>query len=225
MGDRDHLTAIWPPYGLVLRTPRLELRMPAERDIVELARVAASGIQRPGEPPFQAGWLYEPSPRVERALLQSIYRDIANWTPEDWSLPLVALREGRPIGLQHIFSRHFRQTRGFGSGVWLGLGYQGQGFGTEMGRAVLRLGFDGLGGRAAYIGAWADNAASIRVMEKLGYLPNGQYYQLSDGQGRLDRRMRLPRENWDSARHSDIAIEGLAPCLELFGAGRPDPPL
>lgn len=206
-------------YGLRITTPRLALRLPTETDIVGLARVSAGGIGRPGEARFQAGFLYEPSPHVERKLLQSIDRDIATWDLEDWNLGLVAVHDGQPIGLQHILSKHFGQTRGFGSGVWLGVGYQGQGFGTEMGRAVLKMGFEGLGAREAYIGAWADNAASIRVMEKRGYVPNGRYWQLSEGKTRLDIRMRLPRENWDSDQNEDILIEELAPCLELFGIG------
>ena len=73
--------------------------------------------------------------------------------------------------MQSIYSEHFGTTRGIGSSVWLGREYQGRGFGTEAGHAALKLGLDGLGGQEAYAGAWADNAVSIRVMEKLGSYP------------------------------------------------------
>ena len=222
MSARAALATIWPPCGLTISTPRLELRLPVGEEIVALARVAARGIQSPREPHYQADWLYEGSPRVERSLLQRVYGDISGWHPADWSLGLTALLDGQPIGMQHIFAKHFAETRGFGSGVWLGMAFQGQGFGTELGRAVLKLGFDGLGGREAYIGAWADNRASRRMMEKLGYLPNGQYWQLRGGVGAQDWRMRLPRERWHSDEHADITIDGLAPCLELFGLSHDD---
>jgi RimJ/RimL family protein N-acetyltransferase len=86
-----------------------------------------------------------------------------------------------------------------------------------MGRAVLKLGFDGLGGQEAYVGAWSDNAASLRVMDKLGYRFNGQYLMRRGDACVRDRRMRLSREDWQSDRHADITIGGLPPCLELFG--------
>jgi RimJ/RimL family protein N-acetyltransferase len=214
MSERAALTEIWPLFVLRIATPRLELRLPLGEEIVALARAAARGIQPPGEPRFQAEWLYQPSPRVERGLIQLLYGDITRWSPDDWSLGLAAFVDGQPIGLQHVFSKSFAQTRGFGSGVWIGREFQGRGYGTELGRAVLKLGFDG---QEAYIGAWSDNLASIRVMEKLGYVYNGQYLQLRDGECVRDRRMRLPRESWRSEEHADIVIEGLASCLELFG--------
>lgn len=219
ISDRKQLTAIWPLYGLILKTPRLELRIPIELEIVELAEVVARGIQKPGEPQFQASSLYQPSPVRERKLLQAIYASIVNWKPEDWDSGFAVFYEDKPIGMQSIFSKHFNRTRGFGSGAWLGLEYQGLGFGTEMHDAILKLGFDGLGGREAYVGAWADNAASIRVMEKLGYIPNGQYYQLRGDDVQQDVRMRLPRAVWESKTHDAIMVEGLDErCLELFGA-------
>lgn len=56
-------------------------------------------------------------------------------------------------------------------GYWVGRPYWGQGFASEAMRLVLRYAFGDLGLDA--IGAWArpQNAASIRVMEKLGLKP------------------------------------------------------
>jgi RimJ/RimL family protein N-acetyltransferase len=207
-----------PLYRLIMKTPRIELRLPTEQEIHTLGSVVSRGIGRPGEPMYHEAWLYESSPKVEQKLMEHVEKNLAEWTPENWTLGLVAFVNGQPIGMQHIFSKNFGKTRCFGSGAWLGLDYQGKGFGTEMGRAILKLGFDGLGAREAYIGAWADNAASIRVMEKLGYIPNGQYYQLRGDEVQLDKRMRYPKENWDSTKHKDVLIEGLEDdLLELFG--------
>jgi hypothetical protein len=40
----------WPLTGLRLRTPRLELRLPALADLDELAGLAAEGLHDPGAP-------------------------------------------------------------------------------------------------------------------------------------------------------------------------------
>jgi RimJ/RimL family protein N-acetyltransferase len=222
MDLRAALTEIWPLYGLTITTSRLELGLPVAMEVVELARVAARGIQQPGEPHFQAAWLYEEPRQVERGLLQVIARDLANWKPDDWSLGLAAFRrlDGQPIGMQHIFSPQFARTRGFGSGIWLGIDDQGQGFGTEMGRAVLKFGFEGLDAEEAYIGAWSDNHRSIRMMEKLGYRPNGGYRQIRGDECLRDQWMIFSRDQWQAtqaAEFADISISGLAECRELFG--------
>jgi RimJ/RimL family protein N-acetyltransferase len=46
--------------------------------------------------------------------------------------------------------------------------YSGQGFATEIATAMLSLAFDELGLRRVTAGCFADNAASWRVMEKIG---------------------------------------------------------
>ncbi len=86
-----------------------------------------------------------------------------------------------------------------------------------MGQAILTLGFEGLGAREAYIGTWADNAASLRVMDKLGYISNWQYLQPYGDTVRLDKRLRLPRERWLDTHRPPVRITGLEPCLALLG--------
>lgn len=38
------LEDLWPPFGLTIVTPRLELRLPREEDLAALAEVAARGV-------------------------------------------------------------------------------------------------------------------------------------------------------------------------------------
>ncbi|GAA1900831.1 hypothetical protein [Lapillicoccus jejuensis] len=47
---------LWPPYGIVLTTPRLVLRLPDEAELVALAELAATGLHAPGERPFLTPW-------------------------------------------------------------------------------------------------------------------------------------------------------------------------
>lgn len=46
--------------------------------------------------------------------------------------------------------------------------YSGQGFGTEIARALLRISFEVVGVRRATAGCFADNLASVRILEKVG---------------------------------------------------------
>ena len=43
-------------YGLRLRTPRVELRLPTHDEMVELRDVAHAGIHPPDEMPFGLAW-------------------------------------------------------------------------------------------------------------------------------------------------------------------------
>jgi RimJ/RimL family protein N-acetyltransferase len=52
--------------------------------------------------------------------------------------------------------------------------YAGHGLATEGAAAVLRICFDGLGLRRVVAAAFADNAGSVRVMEKLGMTVEGR---------------------------------------------------
>ena len=99
MCTRATLAEVWPLFGLSIRTPRLEMRLPVGDEIVALGRLAARGIQPPGEPPFHSAWLNAGSPGAERGLLQQLYGDIARWSPDDWSLGLAAFVAGEPIGV------------------------------------------------------------------------------------------------------------------------------
>jgi RimJ/RimL family protein N-acetyltransferase len=47
--------------------------------------------------------------------------------------------------------------------------YWGQGLAVEAARAVIRLASDSLEARALFAGQYADNKASARVLEKLGF--------------------------------------------------------
>lgn len=54
-------------------------------------------------------------------------------------------------------------------GYWIGPPHQGQGFVTEAAREVLRFGFEELGLHKIVVNSVDENAASRRVIEKLGF--------------------------------------------------------
>lgn len=147
----------WPLYGLRLRTPRLELRLPGLGLLDELASVAAHGVHDPDRMPFNVPWTDGTPDEVGRAVFQHVLGTVADWSVQDWTLSLAVLHEGKVIGRQDLMGRRFGVRRQAETGSWLGLPYQGRGFGTEMRAAALHLAFAGLGARYAVSAAMTDN--------------------------------------------------------------------
>ena len=54
-------------------------------------------------------------------------------------------------------------------GYWIGPPFQNRGFATEAARGAMRYGFDDLGLHKITVGCIAENTASRRVIEKLGF--------------------------------------------------------
>ena len=211
------ITAHWPLFGLRLTTPRLELRVPDLNDLAQLAEVAAAGVHDPGRQPFVVPWTDGTPEEVARSTLQFQWRMWGEWSPRQWSLHFVTVHDGQVIGTQALDAREFGTLREVGTGSWLGRAHHGSGFGTEMRAAVLDLAFTGLGAQWAVSEAFADNAASYAVSRKLGYADDGIARHVVRGEAVVGRRLRLDRAGWAAARTVDVRIEGLAPCLPLFG--------
>ena len=140
-----------------------------------------------------------------------------DWRPERWSLALCVFFERHPVGGQDLRGVEFASTREVETGSWLGREYQGRGLGTEMREAVLHLGFAGLGALAAISGAFDFNKASLRVSEKLGYELVEEATHAPRGKPQRELVVRLTRTEWERRQHPPVEIDGLAPCLPLFG--------
>ena len=209
---------LWPLYDLRLRTDRLELRLPAEAEIEQPCAVASAGIHPPSEMPFGVPWSVKPSPRFEREFIQWHWLQRANWTVDNWSLELAVFMDGRPIGSQALMGRRFSVFRAVGTGSWLGRQFQGRGLGKEMRAAVLALAFNGLGAEVATTEAFLDNPASAGVSRAIGYAPDGLGAIAPEGVARATERFRLTRAAWLATPRPPVAIEGLDPCREMFGA-------
>lgn len=211
-------TRHWPLYGLRIRTPRLELRVPDLELLDELASVAADGVHAPDAMPFTVPWTDGPPAERGRAVFQHVLGTVANWQATDWSLSLAVLHEGRVAGRQDLMARNFAVTGEVSTGSWLGLAHQGRGIGTEMRAAALQLAFAGLGAGAAVSSAMTDNPRSLGVSRRLGYLPDGLTVAALRGERVTLQRLRLERDRWEKHRTSGITVEGLDGCREMFGA-------
>ncbi len=171
----------------------------------------------PGTRPFRSDWAYDTPVERARSVLKAHWRSLADWTPEDWALLLVVFDEGRPVGVQSLRATEFAVRREILSGSWLGVEHHGRGLGTEARTAMLHLAFAGLGTESAISASFTDNAASIAVSRKLGYLPDGVERDNRHGEFALTQRFRLDRADWEPTRRPDIRLTGLTPCAALFG--------
>jgi RimJ/RimL family protein N-acetyltransferase len=230
------LTTYWPIAGLRARitvgasagsVSTIELRLPDDEDLSALAALAEAGVHDPALQPFSVAWTdAEPAARAQ-SVLQYHWRCLGDWRPDDWTLNFVVVRAGAVVGTQGISAKNYRIVREVGTGSWLGRRHQGKGTGTAMRAAVLALAFDGLGADYALSDAFTDNPASLAVSRKLGYADDGMERMAIRGRAAESRRLRIARAAWQAAGGAtglgigEVAIEGLEPCLPLFGAEKP----
>ncbi len=213
----------WPLFGLSVRTPRLEVRLPREDEFGSLIEIVDAGIHERGTMPFFQPWTdLEPSARARQAA-QFWWRQRASWSPDDWAFTGAVFIEGRPAGVQELSATHFDAVRAVETGSWLGQAHQGMGYGREIREAVLHLAFAGLGAEEALSGAFEDNESSLATSRAVGYEENGEARgPRREGSGRTIR-FRMSRQRWERRRRSDIEINGLEDCLDMFRGPAPAP--
>ena len=139
-----------------LETPRLKLRPYTEADIAELLpligtrEVAATTL------------------RIAHPYTEQDARDFLTLAQEPGRIWLaITLRsDGRQIG--GIGLRVDDQHQHAELGYWLGVQYWGQGYATEAAREMLRYGFEDLGLHRIFASHFKHNAASGRILVKLG---------------------------------------------------------
>ncbi|HEY6745242.1 MAG TPA: GNAT family protein [Mycobacteriales bacterium] len=212
------LTDVFPVYGLVLRTPRLELRLPSPEQLAALGELAGSGVHDPARMPFTVAWTDRPPVERARSVLQHHWEVLSRLAPQHWTLAFAVLAGGEAVGFQDVGATDFAVLREVSTGSWLGLRHQGRGIGTEMRAAVLELAFAGLGAELAMSAAATDNPASLAVSRKLGYVPDGTERIAVRGAASEHVRLRLDRAAWEAHRTVPVEIEGLEPCRELLDA-------
>ena len=149
--------SFWPLFDLVVRTPKIELRLPTDDDFADLIEVIDRGVHDPSTMPFFVPWTdAEPRDRA-RSSAQHWWSLRAGWSPENWTFSGAIFVGGRPVGIQGMSAQNFAVVRSVESGSWLGREHQGQGLGREMREAMLHLAFAGLGAEQALSGAFEDN--------------------------------------------------------------------
>jgi RimJ/RimL family protein N-acetyltransferase len=204
-------------YGLTIVTPRLELRLPREEELAQLAQLAGEGVHRADERPFLTPWT-EGSPEDRaRNVLQGHWGDLAEWSVAAWRLGLAAFAGANPLGMVTLRARDFLVVREVMTSSWLGIEHHGQGYGTEARVGLLTLAFDHLDARAARTEVFQDNHASQGVSRKLGYEADGISVDARGDEALVSDRLRLTRQRWSQRERPAVRVDGLAACRALFG--------
>jgi RimJ/RimL family protein N-acetyltransferase len=203
-------------YGLRVRTPRLELRLGSGDELLELGRLAEKGVHPPEEMPFAVAWTDRiGEPDFLDGFVAFHEQHLADWSPDDWNLNLLVWEHGTLVGTQGVLATAFGTRRCVATGSWIGRAHQGHGIGTEMRAAVLELAFRGLGAVEAESTWLEGNVASRRVSEKLGYVESGLGERSPRGVPVVEHGVAIRRDAWVTP--VQVTIEGLEPCLPLFG--------
>jgi RimJ/RimL family protein N-acetyltransferase len=206
----------WPVFDLRIRTSRVEIRLPRDEDLVELARLAAKGVHDPATMPFLFPWTDEPSPLLERGVLKWGWRHRAEWTSNNWNFNGAVFVGGAVVGVQSLMATDFASLRVVKSGSWLGLQHQGHGIGREMRTAILSFAFDQLGAKEAHSGGFIDNESSLKVSRALGYEESGRRTVLRRGIPAELLELKLDASNWNQTSHSTVEVVGFDTCREFF---------
>lgn len=148
-----------------LETEHLLLRPFALTDAADVQRLAGAreiasttlNIPHPYEDGMAERWILSHQPRFERGELVNFAITLGG--------------DGTLIGAIGLMlnGQHQRGELGY----WIGLPYWNQGYCTEAARAVLRYGFEVLGLNRIHASHYARNAASGRVMHKIGMVREG----------------------------------------------------
>ena len=205
----------WPFFALRLRVGDLVLRHVREADLPLLADLQPDDYEHDPGAALLPG---EDLAALRRRLVyQGYWRSVGTWSPDDWCLDFLVEHDGAAVGVQSLEASSFRSLRTVDSGSWLIPAARGQGGGVAMRAAVLSLAFDHLGALAAVTSARRDNAASLGVSRRLGYVDNGVSLNAS-GSGLTElAHLRLTRKTWVAAGlGAAIEVSGVEACSALF---------
>lgn len=154
--------------GPRIETERLVLRLPEMSDAEDLSRYA-------GDIDIARMTARIPSPYPLIAAEIWILQTRAAWRPAG-DTSFTVEHEGRLIGGGGVFKRSARSD--WEIGYWIAKPFWGQGFGTEIGAALMGYARQQLGAETIVAGHYADNPASGRILEKLGFAYTGEVLAL-----------------------------------------------
>ncbi len=215
------LVEIFPPLGLRITCGPLELRGITDVEVLALLEVVREGVHDADTMPFAYPWTDAPAGELPLDYLKWWWRQMATWSREAWEINLCALWDGEVVGVQGVSTQDFPTLRYGETGSWVGRKFHGRGIGTAMRQAMCAFLFDELGFEFITSAAFADNAASLRVSEKLGYRENGLVWQAPRGGRVVSQRLLLAPE--DFVRGPAITVEGAEAVRRLIAADEPEP--
>jgi len=161
-------------------------------------------------------WTDEPSPSLERGVLQWGWRHRSEWTPNSWNFNGAVFVGDDVVGVQSLMATDFATLRAVKSGSWLGLVHQGQGIGKEMRTAILSFAFDQLEALEAHSGGFTDNESSLKLSRALGYEECSRRTVLRRGVTAELLELKLERSTWIHTPHTTVEVSGFHRCRAFF---------
>jgi len=187
-----------PALSTELRTARLLLRVADARDVPEVRRLLRANAEhlRPWSPAPRHG--EDPASLTE--ISKSILRQRREWSKgESFVFFLEHPRDGGSlvgrVAMTGVMRGAFLNAH---VGYWIDAEMQGQGLMTEAMAAVVTFAFDAVGLHRVQAAVMPDNAASRRVLGKLGFRQEGEaarYLQIA-GRWEDHHLFALTREEW-----------------------------
>lgn len=179
------LNGTWPTDGIIHTEGNVTLKWIDDGLLGELADLAAEGIFPRPYPSYAFGWAKGDAETVRRNVIEYQRGVRTTCGPEEWRLECAVIVDKRPVGVVGIGASEWQKRKAAVSGSWLGRRYQGRGIGFTAARGLLRVYFNEFHGGEARRVVYPENAASLRVGEKLGYVREvGDTFLLTKGQFR-----------------------------------------
>jgi RimJ/RimL family protein N-acetyltransferase len=216
-GGEEQMVQVWPFFGLRVEAGPLSLSPVSDRDIPSLVSLASAGIHQPQAMPFAYPWTDAPARELGPRMAAYYWRTRAELAPASWTVDFAVRWRGEIVGVQGLITKDYPVTRSCETGSWLGLRHQGKGIGTLMRQTICAFAFDHLQAEEVTSSAWTDNAASLAVSAKAGYVENGQRRQVRRT-GELATMQRLVLTPSRLVRHEfSLAVHGLSAVREFLG--------
>lgn len=187
-----------PLYG-----DRVLLRAPSHGDYAEWANLRAQSKARLTR--WEPSWLHDD---LSRPMYRRRMRVYARDVRDDASYVYFITERATGLLVGGITVSNVRRgaAQSASLGYWMGTPHVGRGYMTEAVGCVVRFAFDGLRLHRLEAASMPDNAASLRVLEKSGFEPEGRVRGYLKINGR-----------WED----HILYSRLAPCHETQSAERP----
>jgi RimJ/RimL family protein N-acetyltransferase len=214
----------WPFFDLRITSGEVLLRGATDADLEVLESVVPDDLEM--NPANERFPLLSAEADKKRQLVTEMWKHRGTWSPDAWCLDLAVELDGRVVGVQALEAEQFPLLRTVDSFSWLATQVRGRGLANLMRAGILALAFDHLGADVAVSSARTDNAPSLAVSYRLGYVDNG-LSRTNTPTGPFDlQHVRLTRDAWKAGGRTAEVI-GLEPCLPWFGidpAAAPAPP-
>jgi RimJ/RimL family protein N-acetyltransferase len=207
---------VWPFFDLRIRCEEVLLRGVTDADLEVLQSVIPDDLEmNPANATFPS--LSSDDDR-RRQVAGEVWKHRGAWSVDSWCLDLAVEVEGRVVGVQALEGEQFQQLRTVDSFSWLAADVRGRGLAHLMRTGALAFAFDHLGAEVAVSSARPDNAPSLAVSHRMGYVDNGLSRTVTPTGPFELQHVRLTRDAWCAAGHT-AEVTGAEACLPWFGIG------